>query len=125
MGGESEELKSVKDDIKNMNNLLVAVDTKLGILIEDFKTHKTDDGSHFGRIYESINKFPDRLNNCKENLKTEIMNISRKEFAQMTDFEVFRAEVKTSVKVGVAFGSIIGTGIMSAVVLILKITGVI
>ena len=125
MGGESEELKSVKGDIKSMNDLLIAVDTKLGILIGDFKAHKDDDDGHFRGIYESINNFPDRLGNCKESLKTEIMTISRKEFAQVTDFEVFRAEVKTSVKVGVAFGSIIGTGIMSAVMLLLKITGVI
>ena len=125
MGDESEELNSLKGDIKVMNNLLVAVDTKLGILIEDFKSHKIDDDGHFGRIYESINKVPDRLNNCKESLKTEIMNISRKEFAQVTDFKVFRAEVKSSVKAGVAVGSFIGTMTMGAIMLILKLTGVI
>ena len=125
MSSESEELKSVKGDIKSMNDLLVAVDTKLGILIEDFKSHKIDDDGHFGRIYESINKVPDRLNNCKESLKTEIMNISRKEFAQVTDFKVFRAEVKTSVRTGVIIGSLVGSTIMGAIMLILKLTGMI
>lgn len=125
MGGESEELNSVKGDIKDMNNLLVAVDTKLGILIEDFKSHKIDDDQHFGRIYDSINKVPDRLTTCKESLKTDVMNISRKEFATITNFEVFRTEVKTSVRTGVTIGSFFGTIIMGGIMLALKITGMI
>ena len=125
MSGESEDLKSVKGEIKAMNNLLVAVDTKQGILIEDFKDHKLDDDGHFGQIYQSVNNFPDRLTTCKENLKTEIMNISRKEFASVTDFKVFRAEVKASVKAGVAVGSFVGTMTMGVIMLILKLTGVI
>ena len=119
------ELESVNNEIKGINELLVRVDTKLGILIDDFKAHKKDDDEHFGRIYGSINAIPDKMSSCKESLKTEIMAISRREFAGVTEFETFRATVRTSVIVGVAVGSGVGTIIIGAVTLVLKITGVI
>jgi len=115
---------------KGENEILIAlarVETMQCVLNEDFGSHKKDDNSNFKNLYDadkqinaSINGIPEKLAKRDEALKTEIFKQTRSEFATQTDFKVF----KTWIVTGVIAGTTVGTIVASAIMYILRVSGV-
>lgn len=92
------------------------VKTMQRMMRDDFAKHMSDDEEHFERIYLNekeievkIDNLPSRIAEASEKLKTDVMAISRREFTQETDFQVFKTKIMTGVIVGIAAGSVIAT----------------
>jgi len=102
---------------------IARVETLQHVLNSEFNEHKKEDSEHLDRLYDAdkrilaeVTTVPEKLIKCSETLKTDILNISRREFTTITNFEIFRTEVKASVRVGVAIGSVASSIIVTIVI---------
>ena len=101
------------------------VETMQCVLNESFNEHKKEDAEHFDNLYEAdktilkeVREIPNKIYQCREDLKTEVLQTSRKEFAPAVDLTVFKTEIKASIKTGVAVSSILTPVIISLIYII-------
>lgn len=106
---------------------LARVETMQCMTADSFNEHKKEDTEQFERIYKSlehidedVNKIPERMLQCKEKLKTEVLVQSRSEFTTITNFEIFKTKIITW---GMAVGIIAGI-VAKLIDWVLKLTGV-
>ena len=103
------------------------VETLQCMVNDDFRDHKKEDADHFDNLYEADKKIlaevrdiPAKIFKCREDLKTEVLLTSRKEFAPAVDLTVFKTEIKSSIKSGVVVSSILTPVIVSLIFIIYK-----
>lgn len=96
--------------------------------LQSFNEHVKDDDAHFQRLYDAdekildgINKVPQKMAECSEKIKTDILSVSRKEFVGETALETYKGTVKESMAEvkGSLKTTYIVMGVLQSVLLIL------
>lgn len=125
----SEDKKTHTDSEVELLLAVNEVKTMQKMHLELFNDHKAEDSEHFDRLYEAdkkilseIQEIPARMINCSEKIKTDILSISRNEFATITDFKVLKTWIITGIVAGSAVAGIISTA-LNYVIAVMKIGG--
>ena len=71
---------------------------------DDFRDHKKEDSEHFDNLYDAdkeilseVRKIPERMFQCREELKAEILEVSETKFVTSIDMEKHKGDVKETV----------------------------
>ena len=89
---------------KTEHEILVSVarvETLQCISDENFRDHIKDNEDHFNKLYagekrilSEVSKIPTKMTECSERIKTETLQVVRKQFVSATDQETNKSDVK-------------------------------
>ncbi len=82
----SETLKVTKEELETLINQGIQ-DAKLGILIDDFQAHKSEEETRWAEMFALVRAFPEKMAGCKESLESDI-------YKELEDHYVTKADVK-------------------------------
>lgn len=92
------------------------VKTMQKIMMESFNKHITDDDDHFDRLYKTekeiiskIDLIPQRMVECSERMKTDVLVIADERYTHDKEFKIFRTKILTGVMAGTVIGTILAT----------------
>lgn len=86
------------------------------LLNDSFNEHRRDDEAHFERLYNTlkearseIGSIPHEIMKQSEALKTDVLNIGRREFTSKVDFRVFKTYITASIAGGMTVGTVVAS----------------
>lgn len=92
------------------------IETVQKTMLKSFNAHLKDNEEHFTRLYkddkiilEKVELIPQKLVDCADRMKKDILNVAVEKYTPLTDFKVFRTQMITGIVVGTMLGSALAT----------------